>query len=85
VAGALNCTKRYIHKAFSDSGETIASHIWGMRLERCREDLSASARRPITDIAFSWGFNSSSHFSRLFRERFGASPRGYRATVIASA
>jgi AraC-like DNA-binding protein len=85
VAGALNCTKRYIHKAFSDSGETVAGHIWGLRLERCREDLSTAARRPITDIAFSWGFNSSSHFSRLFRERFGASPRSYRATAIASA
>lgn len=83
VAGALNCTKRYIHKAFSDSGETVAGHIWGLRLERCRDDLATAANRPITDIAFGWGFNSSSHFSRLFRERFGTSPRAYRAAAQA--
>ena len=83
VASALNCTKRYIHKAFSDSGETVAGHIWGLRLERCRDDLATTANRPITDIAFGWGFNSSSHFSRLFRERFGTSPRAYRAAAQA--
>jgi len=84
IAAALNCTKRYVHKAFSDSGETVAGHIWGLRLERCREDLTKSATRPITDIAFGWGFNSSSHFSRLFRERYGTSPRAYRAAAQAA-
>jgi AraC family transcriptional activator of tynA and feaB len=32
----------------------------------------------ISDIAFGWGFNSAPHFSRSFRERYGASPREYR-------
>ena len=51
------------------------------RVERCADDLRdpGQAHRPITDICFSWGFNSTSHFSRLFKERFGVTPRGYRA------
>jgi len=35
--------------------------------------------RPITDIALSWGFNSPSHFSRVFREHTGKSPSEFRA------
>ncbi|NOZ42961.1 MAG: helix-turn-helix domain-containing protein, partial [Alphaproteobacteria bacterium] len=30
------------------------------------------------DIAFVWGFNSMTHFSRVFKERYGASPRCFR-------
>jgi AraC-like DNA-binding protein len=30
--------------------------------------------KTITDVAFSWGFSSSSHFSRVFRKHFGFVP-----------
>ena len=30
--------------------------------------------KTITDVAFSWGFSSSSHFSRVFRKYFGIVP-----------
>ena len=38
----------------------------------------ALAPRTITDIALSWGFNNSAHFSRVFREHTGLSPRAFR-------
>jgi len=43
--------------------------IWGMRLDRCRNDLAspALAARSIGEIAFYWGFNDVAHFSRAFR------------------
>jgi AraC-like DNA-binding protein len=84
IAAALNCTKRYLHKVFNVDGQTLASYLWSLRLERCREDLEDSGRRrrPITDIAFSWGFSSSSHFSRVFKARFGSSPRQYRQSRL---
>lgn len=87
VAGAVGCSKRYLHKLFRDEGETLNAHIWQARLARIREDLSAPALRgrSITEIAFGWGFNSSTHFSRSFRERYGISPRGYRALAARSA
>jgi AraC family transcriptional activator of tynA and feaB len=74
IAASLNCSKRYLHMAFASEGTTIARYIWSVRLENCRRDLETARPGTVTDIAFSWGFNSSSHFSRLFKERFGVSP-----------
>ena len=46
------------------------------RLDRCRSDLEAARRtESITSIALRWGFNDPSHFSRLFRRRYGVAPR----------
>ena len=36
------------------------------------------AHRTITDIAFSWGFQNSTHFSRRFKDEFGLSPHEFR-------
>ncbi len=83
LADATGCTKRYLHMAFHGEGDSISDFILKQRLERCRIDLldPACARRSITDIAYSWGFNSSNHFSRCFKELFGASPRHLRAGI----
>jgi AraC-like DNA-binding protein len=80
IAAALNCTKRYLHRAFQDEGISISDYIWQYRLDRCHaEILNPNSRvKVITDIAFSWGFNSSAHFSTAFKERFGAPPNRYR-------
>ena len=82
IADAFQCSKRNLHKAFSHDGATISDHIWRLRLERCRNDLlsPSCAWKSITEIAFSWGFNSSTHFSKAFKEAFGMPPRLYRLT-----
>ena len=81
LATVTGCTKRYLHMVFQQEGMTISDYIRKLRLEHCRRDLSnpAYARRSITDIAYSWGFNNSNHFSRCFRNEFGVSPRVSRA------
>lgn len=81
IAIAIGCSKRYLHKLFSAEAETLNSYIWHARLERIRQDLADPRLlgRSITEIAFTWGFNSSTHFSRSFRERYGVSPRSFRA------
>jgi AraC-like DNA-binding protein len=86
IAAALSCSKRYLHKVFSDGGDTLTHFIWDMRLERCREDLldPRLSRHSITQIAFSWGFTNSAHFSRAFRNRFGCSARDYRREPLAA-
>lgn len=85
VATAVGCGKRNLHKLFRDHGETLGAYIWQARVARVRADLAAPAlrERSITEIAFSWGFNSAAHFSRSFRERYGVSPRRYRALAAA--
>jgi AraC-like DNA-binding protein len=87
LSEAMGCSKRYLHKLFSDESETLSSYIWQERLARVRAELAAPAHggRSITEIAFSWGFNSSPHFSRAFRGRYGVSPRAYRARATGGA
>jgi AraC family transcriptional activator of tynA and feaB len=44
--------------------------------------LIAAPRHPaqsIATIAFSHGFKSQAHFSRVFRERYGMTPREFRS------
>jgi len=83
IASAVGCTKRNLHKMFALEDETLNTHIWNCRLDRIRQDLANPAllRQSITEIAFAWGFNSSTHFSRSFRERYGVAPRAYRTMV----
>jgi len=80
IAAAMHCSSRYLHKVFAGE-ESLSRHIWKWRLARCREALEDPGldHRSVTDIAFSWGFNNASHFSRTFRERFGVTPSEYRA------
>jgi AraC family transcriptional regulator, positive regulator of tynA and feaB len=81
LAQVFNCSKRYLHKAFESQGTSIGKYILGLRLERCREELrnSAHIEKSVTDIAYSWGFNSANHFSRSFKEEYGLCPRELRA------
>lgn len=80
IAAALRCSKRNLHKAFSNDGATLSDTIWRLRLEHCRRDLHspACAWKSITEIAFSWGFSSATHFSKAFKDAYGMSPKAYR-------
>jgi AraC-like DNA-binding protein len=89
ISAALGCTKRYLHMIFSERGMTVSDYIWRARLQHCRQELESHAGKTITDVAFSWGFSSSSHFSRVFRKCFGVSPsevhRGQPGGVVPDA
>jgi transcriptional regulator GlxA family with amidase domain len=54
------------------------------RLARCRRELADPSlrHRSIAQVAQSWGFGDMTHFSRLFRDIFGVSPRGYRQASL---
>ncbi len=80
IAAGIGCSRRYLHKAFDAEPETLSAMIWQLRLERCALNLRAAAMadRSITEIAFASGFNSSPHFSRLFRARYGMTARDWR-------
>jgi AraC family transcriptional regulator, positive regulator of tynA and feaB len=86
ISAALGCTKRYLHMLFSERGTTVSDYIWRARLQHCRQELETHAGKTITDVAFSWGFSSSSHFSRVFRKYFGVVPSSiHRAQHTGSA
>jgi AraC-like DNA-binding protein len=80
VADACKMTPRYLHHLFSQENETVARYILRRRLDECSRALTLPAQRgrTVTSIAFDYGFNSPTHFGRVFRARFGATPREYR-------
>ena len=71
---------RYLHYLFKSTGMSVSEWVRRQRLEKCHQKLTSPKfdGESITDIAFSLGFNSSSHFTRLFKQEFGMTPRGIR-------
>lgn len=80
IAQSMGCSKRYLHQVFAAENMTIERHIWRLRIERCCEALAeqGQTKKSISEIAFEWGFNSSAHFSRLFKEQVGVAPTSFR-------
>ena len=84
IAHACNISVRGLHRLFAeDPAGSVSSYLWQRRLIRCAEVLRdpSQAHRSITDVCFSYGFSSSSHFSRLFKDRFGVPPVRYRVAL----
>lgn len=80
IAVHFGYSKRHIHRVFAGNDLSLADYILRARLQKCAQALRSSASRPRTvgDIAFYWGFNNLSHFSRSFRHYFGCTPSTYR-------
>ena len=80
AAAAIGISPRYASDLMAAEQTSFRSYVQVQRLERCKRDLSdpAQAARHISDIAFAWGFNDLAHFSRIFKQRFGAAPREWR-------
>jgi AraC-like DNA-binding protein len=80
VARACKITVRYLHHLFTAEAETVTQYIQRRRLEECaRALIDAPVRdRLVTEIAFDYGFNSLTHFGRVFRNQFGLTPSEYR-------
>jgi len=80
IARTNGISLRYLHELFTAMDTSVSDWIWLRRLQQCHALLSHPdhAARPITEIAFPMGFNSSSHFSNRFREAFGLRPSDVR-------
>jgi AraC family transcriptional activator of tynA and feaB len=83
IAEAVGVSVRHLHRLFSARGRRVSDWIREQRLERCSADFvdRRFSGKSITEIAFSWGFSDSAHFSRCFKLRFGVSPREFRLRV----
>jgi AraC-like DNA-binding protein len=75
VAAANGMSLRYLHLLFARCEMSASEWIWNRRLQRCHDEIAKRDGRSITSIAFDHGFNSSAHFSTMFRRKYGVSPR----------
>ncbi|WP_245276423.1 helix-turn-helix domain-containing protein [Methylocapsa aurea] len=80
IARRAGLSARYVNALFGDEGTSLMRYVWRLRLENCAKDMQDPRRAgdAISDIAFRWGFNDASHFSRAFRRQFGRAPREFR-------
>ncbi len=80
IACSHNISTRYLHMLFADEGESVSRYIQRLRLESCRSALkdTAYAGYSASEIAFHFGFNDASHFSRVFKALYGETPARYR-------
>lgn len=87
IAAAHFVSARQLHKVFAAQGHTVAGWIRDRRLDAVRRDLADPGLhgRPIGALAAACGFPDAPHFSRLFREKHGCSPREFRARCAVTA
>jgi AraC-like DNA-binding protein len=83
IASGLRVSPRYLRTIFSISGERVSAYVLRRRLEECARQICNPAwnGHTLTEIAFSWGFNSSAYFTRSFHEQFGTAPGEYRRSA----
>lgn len=80
IAREHNVSLRYLQKIFQEYGSSPARWIRDERLARCRAELADPSldHLPVALVGERSGLYGASHFSRLFRERYGTTPSEYR-------
>lgn len=81
IAARFRLSRRTLYALFEDSPDSVSGTIRSLRLDRTARDLARPGRSSVLDVALRWGFNDPAHFSRLFKRRFGVSPRDFAATA----
>ncbi|MEU9745632.1 helix-turn-helix domain-containing protein [Streptomyces niveus] len=80
IAAAHGISVRQLYVVLSRSGISLGDWIRTRRLAECRRELAGpnGRLRTVAAIARSWGFVDATHFSRVFKQAYGMSPRDWR-------
>ena len=79
IAHGIGVSRTSLYRLFEPIGG-VASYVRDQRLRRCLADLISMrhAGLHVSEIAYKWGFSDASHFTRIFRQRFGHTPSEVR-------
>ena len=79
VAKNVNYSEHHFHRLFSKySSETLNQFITRIKMERSAIYLAINSEISITEIAFKYGYNSSSSYNKAFKKHHGMSPTEFR-------
>lgn len=81
LAARFKISRRTLYGLFEEEPLSVSGLIRELRLRHCAHDLCDPSHPGVLAVALRWGFNDASHFSRLFKQRFGLSPRGFAASA----
>ena len=85
LADVLHVNKFYMLRIFKEvTGTTPLEYHNQVRCEAAKKML-LDPNMPVASISSTCGFNSSSHFSRVFRKTVGDSPSEYRKAHLGKA
>jgi AraC-like DNA-binding protein len=81
VASAIGISPRYLARLFAYEDSSVRRYLLQRRLARAQTILTnGDTRIRISDIAWECGFVNAAHFSRIFKNHCGASPKDFRRT-----
>ncbi|NGO12822.1 helix-turn-helix domain-containing protein [Streptomyces sp. HC44] len=80
IAAVHGISVRHLYAVLSRSGIRLGDWIRTRRLAACRRELAGpnGRLRTIAAIGRSWGFVDATHFSKVFKQAYGTSPRAWR-------
>lgn len=80
VARRIASSPRQLHRAFSEQeGTTFRSFLMRARMTHAA-DLLASTDLPVGEVALRCGYRQASHFTKVFKRAYDATPSEFRAT-----
>jgi AraC-like DNA-binding protein len=83
VARAVNTSTFYFCKMFKKAtGLNFTEYLSRVRVEKAK-NLLLNPNLRVSEIAFEVGFQSLTHFNRVFKKVTGQSPSEYRTTLVA--
>jgi len=70
----------HFHRIFSTiTGESLNQYVNRKRVERIASILLTGSDKSIKELAYNYGFNSESSFSRTFKKYYGVSPTKFKS------
>jgi YesN/AraC family two-component response regulator len=86
ISKKFNISRYYIIRIFKKhTGFTPIEYVNNIRVLKAIELLTGAERKTVSDIGELVGFNSITHFGRVFKKITGISPQKYRAAKKTSA
>lgn len=80
IAAAHDISVRHLYTVLARSGIALGDWIRSHRLAECKRELAGpeGRARTIAAVGRSWGFVDATHFSKVFKQAYGISPRAWR-------
>lgn len=77
----IHKSRSYVSRLFNQrAGVCLRAYINNLKLEDARA-LLTDTRLSVTEVAYAAGFGDTSYFIKLFKEKYGVSPLGYRKGI----
>lgn len=83
IASTIGISPRYLSELFREIGTTVMARFMEIRLDRASVQLREGhlQHQSIAEISAANGFQTSQHFNREFKKRFGVTPGQWRQSA----